>query len=182
MTATCPVDGCSRPIRWNGMCNTHAHRVYQYGDPHFVKYKRHGKDRATYNGWLSMIQRCTDPSDLHYKNYGGRGITVCERWKDFENFYADMGKKPDGLTLDRIDNDAGYSPDNCRWATRAQQQRNRRCNRLTIEDARSIRARWGAGEMQKDIAADYGLAAAYVSQIVNHRIWREEQDIRAEGA
>lgn len=81
---------------------------------------------ATYNSWSTMKQRCLNPRSPKYKSYGGRGIDVCPQWMTFEGFLADMGVRPDGLTLDRIDNDAGYSPDNCRWATPSQQIANRR--------------------------------------------------------
>jgi hypothetical protein len=71
-----------------------------------------------------MVQRCTRPDHPAWPRYGGRGITVCERWLDFRNFLADMGEKPRGLTLERLDNDEGYSPGNCAWATPAEQSRN----------------------------------------------------------
>ncbi len=83
-----------------------------------------------YRAWHEMHRRCEDETRPGFQNYGGRGITVCDRWDTFENFYADMGEPPEGTSIDRIDNDLGYSPDNCRWATKKEQNRNQRTNRL----------------------------------------------------
>ena len=80
----------------------------------------------TYHSWASMIARCTNPSNKRFAIYGGRGITVCKRWMNFRNFLADMGERPKGLSIDRIDNNSGYRPGNCRWTTSVTQARNRR--------------------------------------------------------
>lgn len=82
-----------------------------------------------YNVWSTMRARCLNPKATGYANYGGRGVTLCERWLNFPNFVADMGARPELTTLDRIDNAKGYEPSNCRWASRHDQQRNMRRNR-----------------------------------------------------
>lgn len=101
-----------------------------------VKHLKHGKrgTRAYYT-WSAMIQRCCNKCNPGYKNYGGRGITVCQRWRQFANFYADMGDPPPGFSLERRDNDRGYSSRNCCWATRKEQNRNtRRSHKLKLAD------------------------------------------------
>jgi len=88
----------------------------------------------TYLSWVAMIARCTNEKHSHWKNYGGRGIAVCAPWRKFENFLADMGERPAGLSLDRIDGNGNYEKSNCRWATRLEQNRNRRKTHVSSAD------------------------------------------------
>lgn len=99
------------------------------------KPRRHGhainsNTSPTYHSWRGMIQRCTNPNSISYKNYGARGISVCERWLKFENFLEDMGERPSGLTLERKNNDKNYNQDNCEWITWKEQQNHRRNTKL----------------------------------------------------
>ncbi len=89
------------------------------------------KYSAEYRTWAAMRTRCKNQNDARFPRYGGRGISVCDRWRKFENFIADMGPRPEGLTLDRINNDGNYEPGNCRWATMREQCQNR-SNGITI--------------------------------------------------
>jgi hypothetical protein len=95
-----------------------------------IRCRTHGMSREPmYVIWCNMKRRCEKPSHHAYSRYGGRGINVCDRWRSFENFLEDMGPRPEGLTLERIDNSLGYSKSNCCWATAKQQMRNKRNNR-----------------------------------------------------
>jgi len=102
-----------------------------------------GKESKTYITWNHMLDRCKNKNVVNYKDYGGRGISVCDRWLRFENFYADMGDKPEGLTLERIDNDGNYEPSNCKWATRIEQANNTRFNVFIEYDGQRLTiAQW----------------------------------------
>jgi hypothetical protein len=102
----------------------------------------HGMDGTSeYRLWTDMKRRCYQPHRLDYKNYGARGIYVCEKWRNsFEAFYRDMGDRPAGYVLDRRDNDGPYSPENCHWVTRKQQERNKRTNRLVTVNGKTMTA------------------------------------------
>ena len=102
------------------------------------------KASRTYTTWRGMMQRCTNPTHNRWERYGGRGITVCERWLKFENFLADMGERPPGKTIDRYpDTNGNYEPGNCRWATAGEQSNNRRSNRtITVGGVTRTMAQW----------------------------------------
>ena len=102
------------------------------------------QEHPIYNTWSGIKSRCNNDKEPAYPNYGGRGITYCDRWKHFKNFAEDMYPTyEDGLTIERIDNDGDYSPDNCRWATRKEQGRNASINRMITHDGKTqCLSRW----------------------------------------
>lgn len=119
-------------------------------------------DSATHKTWCSMFARCNNEKNPSYPRYGGRGISVCKEWTDFRVFLADMGERPDGLTLDRIDVNGGYNKENCRWATRRLQANNRRYQRMVSYQ--------GSEYTVADLARLIGRSYNYVWKRVNKGI------------
>jgi len=116
---------------------------------------RAGAKTREYRAWCNMIQRCTNPRATYYRAYGGRGIRVCERWLHFENFLSDMGPCRPHFSLERKDTNGDYEPGNCRWATRAEQARNSRSNRLLTHAGKTL--------CLVDWAAEVGISEKVIS-------------------
>jgi hypothetical protein len=126
----CKVKNCTSKVHAKGMCNKHYRRFLKHGDVNLEREREYGTNNSKhfmYSGWLMMKDRCNNPNNNRYKYYGERGIKVCKRWSDsFQAFLADVGERPKGMTLDRINPDGNYEPSNCRWATHSDQARNKR--------------------------------------------------------
>jgi len=133
MASVCALPGCEKPGKGR-LCSMHAARRQKYGSPDdsALTQPLHGYSRhPLYDTHRDMVARCHNPTWINYKNYGGRGIAVCEQWRtDVGAFIrwieANLGTRPDGHSLDRIDGSRGYEPGNLRWATRVEQRANRR--------------------------------------------------------
>ena len=119
-----------------------------------------GKLSPTYHSWAAMIKRCTNPNSQGWRYYGGRGITVCDRWQKFQNFLADMGERPFGMSLERKDNDRGYDPSNCEWADRHTQRLN--CRRVTWVEIDGVTKRL------VEWCKEFGISVATVRTRVYH--------------
>ncbi len=125
----------------------------------------------TYNTWTTMVQRCTNPRNSNYPNYGGRGICVHPAWLTFAAFLADVGERPAGTSLDRIDNDRGYQPGNVRWATRHEQNRNSRACKLNVVAVCLIRHLRRRGALLEDLGHAFGVNAHHISVIASGLSW-----------
>lgn len=137
------------------------------------KSKTHGlRYHSLYGTWIMMKHRCNNPNNIAYEYYGGRGISVCERWlHSFENFLEDMGEKPSAEhTLDRIDNNKGYSPNNCKWSTKSEQIINSRgsnVNEIIIKRIRILHK--DKAITQRKLAKMFGINQSTVSRIINNK-------------
>lgn len=130
-----------------------------------------------YMAWYSMKSRCLNRRHDAWADYGGRGITVSDRWLSFDAFVEDMGTPPPGATLERRENDKGYSADNCYWALRTAQARNRRSTKLNLDLVAQIRARVAGGESRKSVARSLGVNHSTVSRVVSELRWSTDADV-----
>jgi len=141
---TCKSEQCDRPVIYGklSLCSAHYQRLRKNTDldTPVKRRERHGlTESRTYRSWEAMITRCQSKTAKEYPIYGGRGIEVCARWHDsFLAFLEDMGERPEGLTLDRIDNNGNYEPSNCRWADKCIQQQNQRPSKRNKTGQRGV--------------------------------------------
>lgn len=134
------------------------------------KLTKHGlSTTSTYNIWYAIRDRCTNEKSRSYPDYGGRGITLCPEWQTFEGFYRDMGTRPEGMSINRRDNNKGYSKDNCEWATDVEQARNTRATKITFGEAMTIRY---SKEPKASLARQYGLRRPNIYAIQAGTTWK----------
>jgi len=167
-TQPCPDKGTDAELL---PCQT-AKSLAQTRHGHTSRQINGDKESPTYRSWLAMRSRCNRIGRDNSDRYAERGVTVCERWGLFDNFLADMGERPDGMTLDRWPDAAGnYEPGNCRWATPREQARNTRRSKLTLETATEVAVMRLRGEECPVIAAKFGISESLPREIVNGRCW-----------
>lgn len=138
--------------------------------------RTHGYSRTpTYASWCDARKRCYSPQNKRFSEYGGRGIGMCDAWRDsFESFLRDMGERPKGMTLERLDVDKWYEPGNCTWATAAQQAQNTRANVADWDSVRAMRKRRAEGATYQQLASDFGMSYNNVRLICRGESWKED--------
>lgn len=157
----------------NPCINGHTSVRYVKGGCLACRAAKPNRGHELYGTWYHMIKRCTNEEHHNYHSYGGRGISVCDRWLDPENgfsrFLADMGNRPQGFTLDRINNDGNYEPANCRWADSVTQARNTRHSKLKAHDVVDALKLLDRGMSQRAVARHYKCSPASIRRLVQNR-------------
>lgn len=135
--------------------------------------KTHGMSNKTptYKTWKEMRSRCNSPSNDKFKWYGGRGIKVCQEWGTFEQFLIDMGERPKGMTIDRINNDGDYTPSNCVWLSPLDQTRKQSKNKLSLELASLLRFDRESKMTYRELGVKYGVSATTAHRCFHHKTW-----------
>ncbi len=175
-------------VRWACLCDCGTERIVRgallrngesqscgclHAEKNRDQLTTHGmRSTTTYQSWAGMKGRCLNPNHSDYKNYGGRGIRVCDRWLDFSKFYADMKDRPEGLSLERINNNGDYEPLNVCWATKEQQMQNNRNAKLTPKKVRKIRF-LGKTKTLRQIAKMFGVGSTAIYKVLQARTLRE---------
>lgn len=169
----CKVDGCEGKYHAKGYCLKHYRLFSRNGIPENVRDMHGFTHTPEYKVWRAMIQRCEDEKSSNYHRYGGRGISVCDKWRhSFPEFISDVGWRPSKIhQIDRIDNDGNYEPSNCRWVTPTVNARNSTNTKLSIEKANQIRELSLNGMTFADIAKIYNVAASTISAVVHNKRW-----------
>ena len=173
----CSVENCINKHDAKGFCPKHYTRFKRHGSPLILieKHELHGMyTTSEYSSWKNMKARCNNKNSAEYFRYGGSGVEVCEEWlNSFSAFYKDMGDRPIGLTLERIDSNGNYSPENCTWADRVTQARNRKQPAVKLLDSNErskIKLRYLKGESAPSIGKDLGLSSSTISIYVKHNL------------
>ena len=172
----CKVEECTDKSHSLGYCQKHLLRYKKYNDPLYTKTEMHGMTKTPeYRVWHNMKSRCLYPNDKAYKHYGGRNITVCDRWlHSFIAFYDDMGPKPfPKAEIDRICTEGNYEPGNCEWVTGLVNRRHTRATKITLKIAREIREKAKRGIRYIDMSKEYNITSSGISNIIANRTWKE---------
>lgn len=168
----CKFDGCVRKAVGFEYCSLHYKRFKNHGSPSVVTIEQHRMEDSTeYNTWMGMKARCGNKNNHKWTRYGARGIFVCDEWKkSFLCFYRDMGNRPHGMQLDRIDNDGPYSKENCRWVTPAINSRNSSTCRFKEQEIIYIRL---SPKTNTEIAKEFGCQRQTIGNIRKYRTWKD---------